>query len=388
MKYKLLVHPPEYDLARTEAFYERQAARGWLLKERNLAFSLFEKGEPQVLHYRVEFATQGDGTFFSGTTLPEDQVAWYEECGWRLVTSSGFVNIFSAPEGADSSELYNAPEQQAATLAFARKHTAKAAVFAPFWLVVMLLCNSQFFSPYFYGQVYFLASPALWVGFTLLFFWRFLAWMFRFFGFRALQKQLAAGRSADRAAVKHFHSPWRGVSIALFLCAAVLIIYGIPFSANSSTQELAAGDFSPALLMGETSLPEATDQPFFYGTVNQGQFITFWEVNQRADTAAGEQILSQDLYQLPSAWWAQRLLPRLAVYQSWGTHYRDFEALSVPGFDQAAVSPDGITAVARSGSWLCRVSCSVDGEPLPREELVSLLTALSAQLQGGLTDEI
>ena len=124
--------------------------------------------------------------------------------------------------------------------------------------------------------------------------------------------------------------------------------------------------------MGETSLPEATNQPFFYGTVNQGQFITLWDVSQRADTAAGEQILMQDLYQLPSAWWAKWLLPRLAVYQRWGTHYRDFESLSVPGFDQAAVSPDGITAVARSGSWLCRVSCSVDGEPLPREELVMM----------------
>ena len=380
MKYKLLIHPPEYALARTEAFYERQASMGWLLKSRNLSFSLFEKGEPQSLHYRVEFAAKRDGSIHSGITLPEDQVAWYEACGWHLVTSSGYVNLFCAPDTTDPGELYNEPEQQAATLVFARKRSAQAAIAAVFYLAIILLFHGQLFSPFFSGQIFFLMSPAFWLGICLLAFWRFLSAILRFLGFRALQRQLAAGQKYDGRARKRFRSPWRPVSGVMLLCAVVLLAFGSWNFFRCRSQALTPAEASPALLLNETDLPAPSGMPYFSGNMDKGQFITCWLMTQQADTAEGHVFFHQEFYLLPSSDWSATLLPRLAVWQRWGSHYDAFKALSVPGFDHAAVSPDGQTVVARRGRWLCRINCTIDGRPFSQEELTTLFSALSTHL--------
>lgn len=114
MKKRYKMHPGEYALGENEKMYEDMAARGWKLVKRGSLLSKFEKAEPEKLRYRIELSSPP--VFEETQELPEEQLELYEECGWQLVTRSGFMYVFMTPAGSEAPEFYSDPRQQAATL--------------------------------------------------------------------------------------------------------------------------------------------------------------------------------------------------------------------------------------------------------------------------------
>ena len=114
MKRRYALHPMEFAIGETEQFYAEQAAKGWFLEKRGAGFSRFRKGEPSAMRYRVELA---DLRFLDPDHgLPEEQIAVYEDCGWKYIGGHGMIHLFSAPADCDAPEFYTDPRQQAATL--------------------------------------------------------------------------------------------------------------------------------------------------------------------------------------------------------------------------------------------------------------------------------
>ncbi len=120
MKRKYTFHPEEYAVGENEKYYAEMAARGWVLEKRGTYLSRFRRAEPQKLVYRIELSSPAP---FDDPTagLPDEQIALYEDCGWRYVTSAGLVNVFCAPESSGAPEFYTDPRQQAATLKALRR---------------------------------------------------------------------------------------------------------------------------------------------------------------------------------------------------------------------------------------------------------------------------
>ena len=114
MKRRYALHPMEFAIGETEQFYAEQAAKGWFLEKRGAGFSRFRKGEPSAMRYRVELA---DLRFLDPDHgLPEEQIAVYEDCGWKYIGGHGMIHLFSALADSDAPEFYTDPRQQAATL--------------------------------------------------------------------------------------------------------------------------------------------------------------------------------------------------------------------------------------------------------------------------------
>ncbi len=118
MKKKYAFHPEQYAVGQTEKYYADMAARGWILEKRGVHLSRFRRGEPQRLRYRIELSPSASP---DEQGLPDEQIALYEDCGWRYVTSAGLINVFCAPESSDAPEFYTDPRQQAATLKALRR---------------------------------------------------------------------------------------------------------------------------------------------------------------------------------------------------------------------------------------------------------------------------
>lgn len=115
-KYKF--HPGEYELGENEKFYSDMEASGWRLVKRGRYLSRFEPVEPSRARYRIEVYTP---PFLEDRTLPEGQIAVYEDCGWEYVADYSFLHIFRAPEGSNAPEFYVDPSQQAETLKKVRR---------------------------------------------------------------------------------------------------------------------------------------------------------------------------------------------------------------------------------------------------------------------------
>lgn len=120
MKHKYTFHPEEYAVGENEKYYADMAARGWVLEKRGAYLSRFRREEPQRLIYRIELSSPAP---FDDPTagLPDEQIAVYEDCGWRYVTSAGLVNVFCTPENSGAPEFYTDPRQQAVTLKALRR---------------------------------------------------------------------------------------------------------------------------------------------------------------------------------------------------------------------------------------------------------------------------
>ena len=130
-------HPAEYAIGENEKYYGEMAAKGWRLTKRGQHLSRFEKDSPQKSRYRIEMSAPA--FLDEDQTLPEEQVALYEECGWKLVTSYRLMHVFVANEGSDAPEFYQQPEQQAATLKALRREYIWGLVPLVFYLTLDVL---------------------------------------------------------------------------------------------------------------------------------------------------------------------------------------------------------------------------------------------------------
>ena len=102
MKRKYAFHPEEYAVGENEKYYADMARRGWILEKRGSVLSRFRRDEPQKLKYRIELSSPA--FLDDDRQLPGEQIALYEESGWKYVTSAGLVHIFCAPESMSSAK--------------------------------------------------------------------------------------------------------------------------------------------------------------------------------------------------------------------------------------------------------------------------------------------
>ena len=111
MKYRYQFHPYEYILGENEKFYSDMERKGWRLVKRGVNLSKFTPAEPARTRYRIEIVPSG--FIEDGCTIPEEQKAVYEDCGWEYVTGMGLLHIFRAPEDSGAPEFYAEPSEQA-----------------------------------------------------------------------------------------------------------------------------------------------------------------------------------------------------------------------------------------------------------------------------------
>ena len=93
------------------------AAQGWFWRSGGLTSVVFAGESRQRCATVSSIRTR----FFRGDGPAEEQVAVYEDCGWKYVTSSGLIHVFSSPAGSDAPEFYADPAQQALTLRALRR---------------------------------------------------------------------------------------------------------------------------------------------------------------------------------------------------------------------------------------------------------------------------
>lgn len=139
MKRKYVRHEPDYAIGENEALYAAMARRGWHLDKRGQHFSRFRQGESAPTEYRIELAAPD---WLEETALPDEQLAFYEECGWRLAARHGLVHVFAAPAGSGTPELYSDPRQQAGTLRALRRQYRSGWIAVAIILAVTLLLSA------------------------------------------------------------------------------------------------------------------------------------------------------------------------------------------------------------------------------------------------------
>jgi len=110
MKYRYKIHPYDFILGENEKFYSDLEAEGWRVIKRGRFLSKFAAAQPSRVRYRLEVAAPG--FMENGSTMPPEQQAVYEDCGWEYVLGRGLLHLFRAPEDSDAPEFYMDPADQ------------------------------------------------------------------------------------------------------------------------------------------------------------------------------------------------------------------------------------------------------------------------------------
>lgn len=132
MKYRYRLHPIGYALGENEKFYSDMAAKGWRVVKRGAYLSKFARSEPAAARYRIEVVPPG--FMEDGCTMPPEQRAVYEDCGWEYVLGWNQLHLFRAPEGSEAPEFYVDPADQLPTIETLGKLNWWG--WAPIWVIV------------------------------------------------------------------------------------------------------------------------------------------------------------------------------------------------------------------------------------------------------------
>ncbi len=131
MKYRYRLHPIDCALGENEKFYSDMAAKGWQIVKRGAHLSKFARSEPVKARYRIEVVPPG--FMEDGCTMPPEQRAVYEDCGWEYVLGWNQLHLFRAPEGSEAPEFYVDPAEQLPAIEVIRKQTRGG------WLAIAFL---------------------------------------------------------------------------------------------------------------------------------------------------------------------------------------------------------------------------------------------------------
>lgn len=107
---KILRRLPVYEIEKSEKRYESMAEKGWFLYRQGGKLEYYRKGEPQKLQYRIEYCPVK--AFEGIQDLSEEQIDFYEDCGWTLVSEQRGIYVFAAPKEMEPIELYSDPKEQ------------------------------------------------------------------------------------------------------------------------------------------------------------------------------------------------------------------------------------------------------------------------------------
>lgn len=309
-------HPAEYAIGENEKYYGEMAAKGWRLTKRGQHLSRFEKDSPQKSRYRIEMSAPA--FLDEDQTLPEEQVALYEECGWKLVTSYRLMHVFVANEGSDAPEFYQQPEQQAATLKALRREYIWGLVPLVFYLILDVLVvlaiwgRSVTWEPVIDLRMGIVQMTGLFLLILFLVHWSLYRLLYGAYRTLRMYRELKRGIPLDHAP-KGRHRVRNGVYIlfGVFSIAAgaatlvqVVSSYGEELSADAQAPYLLLQDMG-LFDLGESVYPSNREHPVEY---TESLLAKQWYVYE----ASGEEWMYQDIYEMPNedmaVWMAETLL--------------------------------------------------------------------------------
>ena len=377
MKRRYTFHPQDYAVGENEKYYADMAQRGWILEKRGATFSRYRRTEPQKLKYRIELSSPA--YFDDDQQLPDEQVALYEESGWKYVTSAGLVHIFCAPENSSVPEFYNDPRQQAATVKALKRSYVGSCLAVMLLLAVHVVIAAAMAGNAGEWLVEFGAEVRIaWVRATALV----LAW----FGLMAvlfydllrgvistqlLYRRLRSGRPID-------HSPKRPAvyRVIRWVLGSLTVLFALLFViqlCGVKTAEMPDEADGPYLLLrdmgwtGERTI-NYLGRPSEVETARSlaaRQWHTYECVSDGADS---EVWMYQDVYQMRSPARAMALAPVLMRDATFAHGPESFSAVSVPGLDAAWRA--GMEFIAVRGDTVWYITYSDPGLYSPEEELL------------------
>ncbi len=382
------IHYGDYAVGENEALYARMARRGWQLKKRGAYLSRFSRAEPAAMCYRIELAAPG---WLEDVELPDEQIAIYEDCGWRFICRRGLVNVFSAPEGSGAPEFYSDPRQQAATLKALRRQCRNG------WLALLLILAVHFLlAAMFAGGtdavlrdfvsgfwIAWVEATAVMAGWLALLAVTLYSELHSTVCTYRLYRRLRRGQPIDHAPKGRMqvHRTVTGVLLASFLVAAALAAWQWARLEEYALPQTADG---PYLLLEDLGLNGERDVPYVLDRsstvkVSQSLAARCYDVYECLEAPDGTNYwMFQDVYVLESETLAQRLTTALMDNATFADSRAEFEPVYAPDMD--AVWNCGMEYIARRGNYVCTLTLNFDtSDPVLGETVAAALASRWSQ---------
>lgn len=361
MKRKYIRHDPEYAVGENEALYTAMAKKGWRVTKRGAYFSRFERAEPADVCYRIELAAPG---WLEDETLPDEQLAFYEDCGWHLAAHHGLVYVFAAPAGSNAPELYSDPRQQAGMLrALRRKYRSgwlvSALVVALYLLLAAALRGGT-------GDLFenlagsiclaFVQQTAAVLAYAALGAWAVFENVCGSVCTMRLYRRLKRGEAIDRTPHRRVA---RRVGETFFALTVLFVLLMAAQWVTRQSGTLPGAAEGPYLLIedvGPTGEREA-----IYGKepslmVSRSLAARHYDLYEPLVTESGEQLwMFEDVYELRSEALALPLA-RALMQDATFSHRDEFAAFDIPGLDYAWHGPACYVAIR--GNRVCTMTYS------------------------------
>lgn len=355
-KYKF--HPGEYELGENEKFYSDMEAKGWRLVKRGRYLSRFKPVEPSNARYRIEVYTP---PFLEDRTLPEGQIAVYEDCGWEYVADYSFLHIFRAPEGSGAPEFYTDPAQQAATLKKVRRDLWWSIALSAVMLGLFALPFGRSAAGHIKRAV---QLPTLYAFYVLWLVWAVWQLLWGTWKINRIYYRLKKGRPMDHAPKgnrvlhKILNQGLLGLSLlCLLLTVGQLII--------TRSDDLPLQPDGPYIVLSDLGY-EGERGALFYRDRESGITHTrsllsdYWEVFEIIDRPGDHQAwMYQYVYRLRFPGMAAKLARALMEDSVFARDADSYHQIKAPGLD-GAWATDGLELVAVRENMVVYIECMMD----------------------------
>lgn len=339
MKQKYSLHPKEFDLGGTEKYYSDMAGKGWKLVSRGSFFSRFEKAKPEAVRYRIEVVSP---KLLNDGTLPEEQIALYEECGWEYVTGNGFHHIFRAPASSDAPEFYLDPAQQAETLKALRKAYIWNALSPLFYVLLFTLlsflswnvADGHWFASFYKSWV---ADTYLVIGYILLLFGLVFSDVWGTVYLSRLYHKMKKGIPLNHEPAGRYYFPRLSQWIILIVGVVCLCwdIFG------GQTHPLPQETKEPYILLEEMGISEERTANYLHSDQEsevrhkKSLLAESWDIQEYQEE---QQWLFQEVYLLKNPKMMDSFVESLMYNSTFAQSPEHFTEIKIPGLDQAWVT--------------------------------------------------
>ncbi len=356
---------PVYEIERAEDRYCSMAAKGWLLQRQGSTCERYHRGEPQELQYRIEYSPVKaiDGV----QEMTVDQMEFYEDCGWTLVSERRGVYVFAAPAQEEPMELYSDPKEQIRMLKSVHNYIGGvglcfAATMVGRWVADFWTDGKDFFS-----------LATLYAGDWLIFF-TFAALIYAvwnvcygYYRCRLLVRRVKKGKPLhhESGEKKSHHLLGKVTKMILLMILWVTVAGSALMLIRKTERKLPqTGDGLPYLLAGEVYKGTRTDRNMFGGKEEnqvvhtEGLLAEYYETTEYLINESDFVSLDQELYLLKDEKNTVALANSLIKQSIFGAD--DAKVLNHPAFDY--IIQDRYTMVAVSGNRVISITCIASDE--------------------------
>ena len=382
MNRKYVMHPGDYAIGENEKLYADLAGAGWFLVKRGAYLSRFQKGTPEARLYRIELSSPD--LLDEDTALPDEQVSLYEECGWRFVTRSGLIHVFTAPARSGAPEFYSDPRQQAATLKALRRSyilgwIPAVLVFLFQFLIAASLSGStqnalgRLAVELKLGCIRQTALFGLCAAAVLLSLCHLIYGAART---TLLYRRLKKGRALDHAPTKKRRA-YRAVTAVLWTaCALFALLFALQWAGYEKYDMPPAAD-GPYLTLGDLGVEGARGSVYYPDKASSVEtsrslLARQWDTYE----GIGRAWIYQDVFRFSNERLAREAAPLLMRSATFARTASDFQAVRVPGLDLAYHG--GMEYVAVRGNTVWYITLLLPGEETGAQRAQSVFAALAA----------